>query len=90
MLQLDLYGNTITIMRNYSSRDAAKKLGISYTSLNRYIAENKIPLPPLMTLGAVKARLWSERDIDRVRLILPKIANGRRTRYQKQTKQTRK
>ncbi len=63
-------------MRRYSSREAAKKLGISYTSLNRYIADDKIPLPPLMTLGAVKARLWSNEDIERVRLLFPKIANG--------------
>ena len=70
-------------MRKYPSREAAKKLGISYTSLNRYIADEKIPLPPLRTLGAVKARLWNDTDIERVRLRLLKIANGRKTRYQK-------
>lgn len=26
---------------------------------------------------------WTEEDIERVRIILPKIANGRKTRYQK-------
>lgn len=28
-------------------------------------------------------RLWSERDVERLREALPKIANGRKTRYQK-------
>ena len=77
-------------MRKYSSREAATKLGISYTSLNRYIADDKIPLPPLMTLGAIKARIWSNEDIERVRLRLPKIANGRKTRYQKKKQTKRK
>ena len=79
-----LSGNTITIMRQYSSREAAKKLRISYTTLNRYIAEKKIPLPPVVTLGAVKARVWSEKDIEQVRIALPKIANGRKTRYKRE------
>jgi len=28
--------------------------------------------------------LWTEADIERVRKLLPKIKNGRKTRYQKQ------
>jgi hypothetical protein len=27
--------------------------------------------------------LWTEQDIEQVRKLLPKIANGRKTRYQK-------
>ena len=73
-------------MLGYSTREAAKKLGISFPTINRYIAEKKIPLPPLVKAGGVKIRLWTEQDIERVRAILPKIANGRKTRYQKQRK----
>ncbi len=51
-------------------------------TLNRYIAAKKIPIPPVR-IGGVRVRLWSEDDIQRVREILPKIANGRKTRYQK-------
>jgi len=65
----------------YSTPQAAKKLGISLMTLNRYIAAKKIPLPPVRIRG-VLVRLWSEEDIERVRRILPKIANGRKTRYQ--------
>src|SRR5215471_12564630 len=73
----------ISRMFGYSTRDAAKKLGISFTSINRYIADGKIPLPPLVKVGGVKVRLWSDADIERVRALLPKIANGRKTRYKK-------
>ena len=77
-------------MENYSTRDAAKKLGISFPSINRYIADKKIPIPPLVKVGGVTVRLWSEADIERVRALLPKIANGRKTRHQKPKKQTKR
>lgn len=73
-------------MKVYSTRQAAQKLGISFASINRYIAGKKIPLPPLTQLGSISARLWSDTDIEKVREILPKIANGRKTRSQKQRK----
>jgi predicted DNA-binding transcriptional regulator AlpA len=73
-------------MNNYSTREVAKKLGISFASINRYIADKKIPLPPVVKVGGVSVRLWSDSEIERVRALLPKIANGRKTRYQKQGK----
>jgi len=73
----------------YSTRQTAKKLGIDLRSLNRYIAGNKVPAPPLTRVGGVKVRLWANRDIAKVRKLLPKIENGRKTRYQKQKKQNK-
>ena len=73
-------------MKGYSTREAAKQLGISFTSMNRYIADKKIPVPPLIAVGSISARLWSDADIERVRVLLPKIANGRKIRYQKKGK----
>ncbi len=70
-------------MKQHSSREAAKKLGLHLGTLQRYIAEGKIPAPPLVHIGANTLRIWTETDIDRVRTTLPKIANGRKTRYQK-------
>ena len=77
-------------MKGYSSREAAKRLGISYPSLNRYIAQKKIPVPKVERFGGGQFRIWTDRDIERVRVLLPKIANGRKTRWQKQKKQTKK
>jgi predicted DNA-binding transcriptional regulator AlpA len=73
-------------MDGLSTRDAAKKLGLSFTSLNRYIAAKKIPLPPLVRIGGVRVRLWSGTDIAKVRALLPKIKNGRKLRYKKAKK----
>ncbi len=77
-------------MSQYSTREAAQKLGVTHISLRRYIAAKKIPMPPVTTVGGVRVRLWSDRDIDKVREVLPTIQNGRKTRYQKQKQQTKK
>jgi len=67
-------------MRSISTREAARKLGISLISLQRYIAAKKITPPKLQALGSVRVRLWTERDIKRVRKELPGIKNGRKRR----------
>lgn len=77
-------------MNGYSSREAAKKLGISFTSLNRYIAQKKISVPEVQQFGGGQLRVWTDEDIERVRGLLPKIANGRKTRYSKLKKQAPK
>ena len=64
-------------MKAVSTREAAGKLGISLISLQRYIAAKKITPPKLRALGSVRVRLWTERDIKRVRKELSGIKNGR-------------
>jgi hypothetical protein len=76
--------------KTYSTREAAGKLRLSYTAINRYIAANKIPAPPVQRVGATQFRAWTEDDIDRVRKVLPKIANGRKTRHKKKASRTGK
>jgi excisionase family DNA binding protein len=70
-------------MKTYSTREAAKKLGLHLVTVQAYIAAGKIPAPALLRAGAGKLRIWTEEDIERVREVLPKIANGRKTRYQR-------
>jgi hypothetical protein len=70
-------------MIGYSTREAAKKLGLALSSLTKYITLKLVPIPPLTRVGGVRVRLWSDTDIENVRKLLPKIANGRKTRYQK-------
>jgi DNA-binding transcriptional MerR regulator len=67
----------------YSTRQAAKELGLHYTTMHKYLKEKKIPLPEITRIAGVRVRLWSESDLERVRKLLPKIANGRKTRYKK-------
>jgi predicted site-specific integrase-resolvase len=70
-------------MKQYSTREAAKKLGLDISSIQRYIRAGKIPVPPMQKVGGGKFRVWTEKDIEHVRKLLPKIANGRKTRYAK-------
>ena len=70
-------------MRRYSTREAAKKLGLHLVTIQTYIAEGKITAPPLLQVGGGKLRIWTDEDIEHVRQLLPKIANGRKTRYSK-------
>ena len=58
-------------------------MGLTEASISRYIKAKKIPSPEAIQAGDVKVRVWSDADIEKVRKILPKIANGRKTRYQK-------
>jgi predicted DNA-binding transcriptional regulator AlpA len=55
----------------------------------RYIRAKKIPVPKLQELGGARVRIWADQDIETVRALLPKIANGRKTRYQKKKKRTK-
>jgi hypothetical protein len=77
-------------MYGHSTREAAKKLGISWGTLNKFIALKQIPIPPLTRVGGVKVRLWTDADIARVQEVLPKIQNGRKTRHKKKKPQPKK
>lgn len=72
----------------YSTREAAKKLGITEAALSRYIKAGKVPPPKIVQIGRARLHSWSEADVERLRQLLPKIANGRKTRYQKKKKQS--
>jgi predicted transcriptional regulator len=67
----------------FTTRQAAKKLGISAAALSRYISRKKIPGPAVMEVGGFRVHSWTDEDIERLRKLLPKIANGRKTRHQK-------
>lgn len=71
-------------MKQYSTREAAKKLGLHLITIQKYIAAGKIPVPPMsMSIGGGKVRIWTDQDVEKVREVLPKLANGRKTRYKK-------
>ena len=77
-------------MVHYSMRQAAAKLGIPVSTLSNYVVVGKIPAPKSVTTGGITVHMWTEREIESVRKLLPRIANGRKTRYQKQGKKPKK
>jgi hypothetical protein len=62
----------------YSTRQAAKILNRTILTLQRHIAAGTIDAPPLVTVGTVKVRLWTLRDIEKARKILGGIKPGRK------------
>lgn len=81
-----LYLASFARMRSFSTSQAAKRLGIGIRTLSRYIAEKKIPAPKIIEVGGNTVHLWTLAEIEHVRKLLPKIANGRKTRYKKKPK----
>jgi hypothetical protein len=77
-------------MTEYSSRQAAHKLGLLPATLSNYIVSGKIPRPRSVTIGRITVHIWTDRDIERVRKLLPKIKDGRKTRYKKKPSGTAK
>jgi excisionase family DNA binding protein len=70
-------------MNLYSTTEAAKRLGIGLKTLARYIEDKKVPAPNIVRAGKITIHAWTEEEIEHVRQLLPKIANGRKTRYTK-------
>jgi predicted DNA-binding transcriptional regulator AlpA len=77
-------------MSAFSMRQAAKKLGLSVAALSRYVTAKKVPAPEPERIGGLLIYAWSDEDIERVRKILPKIVNGRKTRHKKKASKTGK
>ncbi len=59
------------------------KLGIDPMTLGRYIKAGKVPPPRVFESGKTTLHGWTEEEVEQLRKLLPKIANGRKTRYQK-------
>jgi predicted site-specific integrase-resolvase len=70
-------------MYKLSTREVAKRLGISHETLAHYVAVGKVPAPVIVSVGKRNVHIWTEAEVERVRNLLPKIANGRKTRYKK-------
>jgi len=77
-------------MVTLSTNQVAKRLGIATKTLSRYIAQKKVPAPKIIEVGGSTVHLWREAQIETLRKLLPKIANGRKTRYQKEKKRPKK
>jgi excisionase family DNA binding protein len=54
-------------MKMYSTRQAARKLGIGQPALYRWMRDGRVRAPRKRSLGGISIRLWSARDLARVR-----------------------
>jgi hypothetical protein len=68
-----------------STVQVAKQLGVMQASLQRAIAERRVPAPRLTTVGGITVRLWTQRDVERARKVMVKsgkwqLSRKRRTK----------
>ena len=69
---------------NYSTQQVARKLMIGQNTLFRWIREGKVKAAPKRKITGVTVRVWTPRDVDRVRKY--KAANYRKGRGRKKRK----
>jgi excisionase family DNA binding protein len=53
--------------KTYSTVQVAKRLGISWSTLHRWIESKKVQAPPVQALGGLQVRLWTEADLEAAR-----------------------
>lgn len=73
----------LTDMKTLSTNQVARKVGIATKTLSRYVAQGKVPAPRIIEVGGSTIHSWTEPEVERLRVLLPKIANGRKTRHKK-------
>jgi hypothetical protein len=61
-----------------STREAAKKLGVTLLTLQRHVTAKTVDAPALRKVGGVTVRLWTARDIEKARKVLAGIKPGRK------------
>jgi hypothetical protein len=68
-------------MKDYSTATVASEVGISKLTLIRWLMAGKIREPRRVKQGGVELRLWTARDVERVRRY--KLENYRKGRGRK-------
>ena len=54
-------------MTNYSTATVAAEVGVSKLTLIRWLVAGKIKEPRRVKQGGIELRLWTKRDVERVR-----------------------
>jgi hypothetical protein len=68
------------MVKNFSTREAAGKLGVAILTLQRHIAAKTIAAPPVKKVGGVSMRHWTARDIAKARKVRQATRPGRKKR----------
>jgi hypothetical protein len=63
-------------MKKYSTREAADKIGVALITIQKHIALNSFPVPPVVRVHGSKVRLWTDREIATARAFLKTTRPG--------------
>ena len=61
------YDTTAIAMKSYSTAKVAAEVGVSKLTLIRWLMAGKVKEPRRVNQGGVEIRLWTNRDVERVR-----------------------
>ena len=56
-----------------TTKEAAEELRVHRVTLQNWVAEGKVPAPPLQNIGGGLLRLWSQKDIQKARKAIAKL-----------------
>ena len=71
-------------MQTYSTKQVAQMVGINRVTLQRWLLSGKLREPRRIRNGGIDARIWTDRDVERVRKW--KAAHYRKGRGRKKKK----
>jgi len=66
------------MVKRFSTREAAGKLGVTILTLQRHIADETVDAPPVEKVGGSSMRLWTARDIAKAKKVLQATRPGRK------------
>ncbi len=73
-------------MKTYSTAEAAKLIGVNRVTLQNWLIDGKVSEPKKVSAGAVQIRVWTDRDVQRVKAYKAKFyrkGRGRKPGNQK-------
>jgi len=70
-------------MKSFTTRQAAKRLGVAAATLSRYVKARKVLPPRVVSIGKFRVHSWTLADIRRMRAALPAIKDGRKSKRKK-------
>ena len=80
------YASLISVKKMLSTREVAKLVGVHPITLERWLAGSKARAPKLLRVGGRVVRLWTSRDIARLKHY--KAAHYRKGRGRKRKRKT--
>ncbi len=54
-------------MKEYSTVQVARMLGVHKVTLQRWLLSGRVAEPRKVRVGRVNARIWTDRDVERIR-----------------------
>ncbi len=70
-------------MSPFSTREVATLVGVHKATLEKWLSKQKVRAPRTVQVGAKEYRLWTERDVERVRQYKEKFYRKGRGRKKK-------